>query len=152
MSIRTSGIIGGEGDPYDYQRTFPFIPTFDTPAVIDSNYAGNIADALKVVDATLKASPAVGGQFYYYTGEHLGESEQAQIISEVTGKPLLRIPYSLLEFAVDAWLWIRWDWSVYSTLDLLRMAVVEQASRLMALVVPLLLPLATPPPARGDAT
>ena len=27
---------------------------------------------------------------------------------------------------IDAWVWLRWDWSVYTNLDLIRMAVVEQ--------------------------
>ena len=125
VSIRVSGIIGGEGDPYDVYR-LPFIPSFSCPHVIDSNYAGNIAEALHVVDETLKTNPNAGGQFYYYTGEHLSESEVADLIGEARGKTVIRFPFAILETLIKVWSWARYDHSVYSNLDLMKMAVIEQ--------------------------
>jgi len=125
VSIRVSGIIGGDGDPYDVYR-MPFIPSFSCPHVIDSNFAGNIADALHVVDETMKSTPSVGGQFYYYTGEHLSESDVADLIGEARGKPVIRLPFAILETIIKVWSWARVDHTVYSNLDLMKMAVIEQ--------------------------
>lgn len=125
IAIRTSGIIGGEGDPYDYFR-LPFIISFNTPHIIDSNYAANIGDALYVVDRTLKKNPKLGGEMYYYTGEHNSENTVATYVSEAAKKPIVELPYELMQLAIEWWTWARWDPNVYNTLDLMRMAVVPQ--------------------------
>lgn len=125
IAIRTSGIIGGEGDPYDYFR-LPFIISFDTPAVIDCNYAANIGDALYVVDRKMKKKPSVGGQMYYYTGEHNSEADVAGFVAKASGKPIIKVPYWVLTKTIDIWTYFRWDHDVYTTLDLMRMAVVPQ--------------------------
>jgi len=125
IAIRTSGIIGGEGDPYFYFR-LPFIVTFNLPAVVDSNYAANIGDALVVVFKTLQKNPQLGGQFYYYTGEHNPERMLAEYAAAGSGKPILELPIWLLYAVIEWWSWSRWEHNIYTTLDLLRMAVIPQ--------------------------
>uniref|UniRef100_A0A7S2W9C5 NAD-dependent epimerase/dehydratase domain-containing protein n=1 Tax=Mucochytrium quahogii TaxID=96639 RepID=A0A7S2W9C5_9STRA len=125
ISIRTSGIIGGDGDPYDLYR-FPVILSFNCPQVIDTNFAGNIGDALYVVYKTYKSKPELGGQFYYLTGEHVEEKDLAAWTAEASGKPLLVLPYIILPTIVEWWSWFRFEHNIYSTLDLIRMALVPQ--------------------------
>jgi len=126
ISIRTSGIIGGDGDPYDIYRVPFVVPSFGIPFTIDANFAGNIGDALVVVDNTLKKNGSLGGQFYYYTGEHNSEDVVGGIVAEATGKVIVGVPFAMLQQIIAVWEWARWDWTEYNTLDLVRMAVVEQ--------------------------
>eukprot|EP00514_Thraustochytrium_sp_LLF1b_P009809 CAMPEP_0184558882 /NCGR_PEP_ID=MMETSP0199_2-20130426/46143_1 /TAXON_ID=1112570 /ORGANISM="Thraustochytrium sp., Strain LLF1b" /LENGTH=392 /DNA_ID=CAMNT_0026956155 /DNA_START=166 /DNA_END=1341 /DNA_ORIENTATION=- len=126
VSIRTGGIYGGSGDPYEHYQYLPFILSFDVPAVVDANYAGNIGDALVAVREKLKQDPSVGGQFYYYTGDHIPEGVVARFASDATDRPLVTIPYFLLEIVIDVWSYLRFDHNTYSYLDLLKMAVIPQ--------------------------
>lgn len=128
VSIRTGGIIGGPKDPYDfYLSSFPFVPSFDIPVVIDANYAGNIGDALYHVDRALHEDSALGGQFYYYTGEHNLETRVADIVSKARGVPVLKLPYWLIPEAIRWYSWLRLDHDVYGYFDLMRMAIVPQS-------------------------
>ncbi len=124
VSIRTSGIYGGEGDPYDYFR-WPVIISFGCP-VIDANFAANIGDALYVVDRKLKQDPSVGGRFYYYTGEHNSEVQMAEWAREATGKYVLKMPYWIVPIIIEWWTWLRLDPNIYTYLDMMRMSVVPQ--------------------------
>ncbi|GBG33628.1 3 beta-hydroxysteroid dehydrogenase/Delta 5--_4-isomerase [Hondaea fermentalgiana] len=127
VSVRTSGIIGGPSDPYNfYYASFPFVPSFDTPAVVDINYAGNIGDALYVVHETLRKTPNVGGKFYYYTGEHMSEQRQAEITAAARGVPVLTLPYWLLEGIIDVGQFLRFEHNIYNIVDMFRMAVIPQ--------------------------
>lgn len=126
VSIRTGGIIGGEGDPYEYLR-FPILGGFEpSPPRVDSNYAANIADALAVVYQTLKRNSKVGGQFYYYTGEPISETEKARLAARAQGKLFITLPLWMLEPLADFLHWIRWDPLTYNFIDLIRMGIVEQ--------------------------
>ena len=128
VALRVSGILGGVGDPFFHHRMFPFLFTFNSPIIVDYGYAGNIADALaemlRVVARGKKS--AVSGQFYYFTGEHIPESKATEKMNELTGKPLLTIPYDLLNLFLDFWQWFRWDHNTYTLIDLMRCANVEQ--------------------------
>lgn len=126
ISIRTGGIIGGDGDPYEYLR-FPVLGGFEpSPPLVDSNYAANIADALQVVYHTLKKNPKVGGKFYYYTGEPISETEKAKLAAEAQGKMFVSLPLWMLDVLVDFLHWLRWDPLTYNFIDLMRMGNVEQ--------------------------
>lgn len=124
ISIRTSGIFGGDGDPYDYIRQ-PIIAGVETPP-IDSNYAGNIADALYVVHKTLLEKPHLGGQFYYYTGDPMSEIDKSRMVATETGKPLVMIPMWVVDFCREWGHWMRWDPHTYNLIDLFRMGNVQQ--------------------------
>lgn len=126
VSIRTSGIIGGKGDPYDYMRWPVLMQVVPDPPTIDCDYAGNIADMLYVVFTSLRANPALGGEFYYYTGEHLPESVKTTQVAEMTGKRVVHVPRWICDVFVDWWHWARWDPHTYSSLDLIRMGFVGQ--------------------------
>ncbi|CAK8990188.1 NADPH-dependent 3-keto-steroid reductase Hsd3b4 (3 beta-hydroxysteroid dehydrogenase type 4) (3 beta-hydroxysteroid dehydrogenase type IV) (3 beta-HSD IV) (Dihydrotestosterone 3-ketoreductase) [Durusdinium trenchii] len=127
ISVRTSGIIGGPDDPYDwYLSMFPFVPSFHTPAVVDSNFAGNIGDALYHVQQEMIKRPEVTGQIYYYTGERIPENTMAKWVAKHRGVPLLEIPFVVLEKVLELWHWARFDPNTYSILDLGRMGIIEQ--------------------------
>ena len=85
IALRVSGIVGGNGDPFFHHR-LPIIASFDSPILIDYGFAGNIALALVEVARGLKKNPALGGEFYYYTGEAIHENVTAVAISEVSWK------------------------------------------------------------------
>jgi len=127
ISIRTSGIVGGPGDPYDfYLSGFPFVPTFNLPSVIDANYAGNIADALYVVDRAIHKDPTKTGQFYYYTGEHTPERFWAEVVSQERGVPVLELPTWLVHTFIKVATYLRFEHDIYNIVDLVRMAAIEQ--------------------------
>mmetsp|Transcript_15376 Transcript_15376/g.17956 ORF Transcript_15376/g.17956 Transcript_15376/m.17956 type:complete len:362 (+) Transcript_15376:182-1267(+) len=126
IALRVSGIIGGEGDPFFHHRMFPILFTFNNPVIVDYGFAGNIADALFEMTKVIREKPSVGGQFYYYTGEHIFENETAIALSEFTGKPLLTFPAWTLDPFLDLWQWIRTDHNTYTILDLMRCGNVEQ--------------------------
>jgi len=127
ISIRTSGIIGGPKDPYNfYYSSFPFVPSFNTPSIVDINYAGNIGDALYVVHQTLLKNPELGGQYYYYTGEHLSEQAQAEMTAAIRGVPVLTLPYWALEAFISVAQYLRFEHNIYNMVDMLRMATVPQ--------------------------
>jgi len=126
ISIRTGGIIGGKGDPYDYMR-YPVLGGFEpAPPRVDSNFAGNIADALVVVYKKMKQDAAVAGCFYYYTGEPVSETDKIRIVAKATGKPLIILPSWVLYELEKWWTWARWNPNEYTNLDLLRMGLIEQ--------------------------
>lgn len=128
VALRVSGILGGPGDPFFHHRAFPFILTFQNPVIIDYNYAANIADALSEIFNVLSSErgPEVAGKFYYYTGEDIPEHEVAKKLNQVTGKPLLDLPYSLSTQLIRFWQWFRWNHDYYTALDLMRMADIQQ--------------------------
>lgn len=106
-----------------YPILFGFEPE---PPLIDSNYAGNIADALVVVYKTMKVNQSVTGRFYYYTGEPTSETEKIKVIAEKQNKLLVILPLWLLQTVKDVWHYVRWDPDVYTQVDLIRMALIEQ--------------------------
>lgn len=130
IALRVSGIMGGAGDPFFNHRMFPFVPSFHSPVIVDYGFALNIADALAEVSKVLRQDTAparmASGEFYYYTGEHISEGVVADRLVELTGRPLLYIPYPMLEVFFKFWQWFRWDHSTYSLIDLMRCADVVQ--------------------------
>lgn len=125
ISIRTGGIVGGEGDPYDYMR-WPITGGLEpSPPRVDSNYAGNIADALKVVSEDIRKNHSLGGQFYYYTGEPMSETEKCKIAAEAAGNIFISAPLWLADY-IEYLHHLRWDPLQYSYIDLIRMGLVEQ--------------------------
>eukprot|EP00924_Labyrinthula_sp_SR-Ha-C_P004725 maker-scaffold_1-snap-gene-9.17-mRNA-1 protein AED:0.24 eAED:0.24 QI:0/0/0/0.5/1/1/2/0/351 len=124
LSLRIGGVIGGKGDPYDYMR-WPILFKIDpAPAPIDSNYAGNIAEALWVI---YNSGTRGFGRFYYYTGEPLTETEKINIVQEVTGKPIVSFGYDFVSMVVDLWFRFKWDPNSYTDVDLYRMGLVAQS-------------------------
>ncbi len=101
-------------------------------AVIDCNYAGNIADAVYHVHQRLHQQGSredlecVGGQMYYYTGEHHTNAAMNEYMRAATGKPTLALPLALVQQLVIWWSWARLDPNKYSFLDMLLMGRVEQ--------------------------
>ena len=131
ISIRVSGIIGGTGDPYEYQR-FPVLLAIDPPLpLIDSNYAGNVADALVVVYRRMRTISSgqeclFCGEFYYYTGESIPETTKTKIVAEQTGKPMIFVPRLALEMTIKFLHWARFEPTVSNYIDLFRISLVPQ--------------------------
>lgn len=127
ISIRTSGIMGGAGDPYDEFHTAPILFSFEPPAPpVDCNHAANIADALYIVYDTMLQRPEVGGQFYYYTGYHCDEAAKAQLLSERTGKYHFKIPHKWVMDWLPWLFWAKWDPHQYTYVDMVRMGATIQ--------------------------
>lgn len=126
VSIRTSGIVGGDGDPYDNLRWPVYIRVEPNPSLVECNYAGNIADALVVVHRTMQKHPEVGGKFYYYTGEKWTENDKYELLAPYTQKRFIDVPLGLFVQLTEFAHWARWDPNVYWTVDLSRMGLVNQ--------------------------
>eukprot|EP00924_Labyrinthula_sp_SR-Ha-C_P004431 snap_masked-scaffold_89-processed-gene-0.32-mRNA-1 protein AED:1.00 eAED:1.00 QI:0/-1/0/0/-1/1/1/0/390 len=124
LALRVSGIIGGSGDPFLHHRLPGFLVTFNNPIILDYGFAGNIAQAL--VLASKKLDYSNSGKFYYYTGDSFLENVTAKYLEEITGKYLLEIPVWALHTFLDIWDVIRPTYKVYSFVDLLNCAQVEQ--------------------------
>lgn len=126
ISLRTSGIIGGDGDPYDYMRLPVLLGFSPPPPPIDTNFAGNIAISLYHVWQQLPKQPHLGGQYYYYTGEHTVENDKMHVLAKHTGKYVVLAPMWLVEFLRDWGYWAKWDPHSYTFIDLVRMGTIEQ--------------------------
>ena len=124
ISIRTSGIFGGDRDPFMFLR-YPIIIKSLTP-VIDINYAGNIAEALYQVTEELKVNPSVGGQFYYYTGKAIPLSEIAEHVAKIRNLPLVVVTHQFIERVLNIWSYFIIDHHQYSEYDIYRMGTFEQ--------------------------
>ena len=99
ISLRIGGLISNTNDTYTEHLQNIVMFGFSNHVHIDTNYSGNVSDALLSIDNKLKEDIPnnISGKFYYYTGEHVSPTDIVRYLAKKQSKICIILPKFILQ-------------------------------------------------------